>query len=287
MMITEAGRQTGLTRKAIEYYIEQDLISPHTLENGYRDFDSSHLVRLKKISVLRRLGLNVDSIRLALADESGAFLQKLSVQKQLQAQTAQKKLLLLEKLGAGADYADIDRALESLEQNSTIAEKLLDAFPGYLGKYICLHFSGFLGEPAVTSKQKDAYRRVLSFLDSLPPLSFPADVQNYLDEYTSQITITQINTLIKNYRSSIEDPEKFLSEHKETLDYYFQWIRSDEYKNTPAYQLGLCLKEFNNSTGYYDIFIPAMKELSPSYAEFCQKSDLANQKLLKEYPDSL
>ncbi len=287
MMITEAGKQTGLTRKAIEYYIEQNLISPHILENGYRDFDSSDLARLKKISVLRRLGLNVESIRLTLADESGAFLQKLSAQKQLQAQTASKKLLLLEKLGAGADYADIGRALESLDQNSTIGEKLLDAFPGYFGKYICLHFSSFLNEPAATSKQKDAYLRVLSFLDSLPPLSFPADVQKFLDEYTSQITITQINTLIKNYHSSIENPEKFLSEHKETLDYYYQFKHSDEYKNTVAYKLGVCLNEFNSSTGYYDIFIPAMKELSPSYAEFCQKIDLANQKFLKEYPESL
>lgn len=287
MMITEAGRQTNLTRKAIEYYIEQNLIFPHTLENGYRDFDNSDLARLRKISVLRRLGLNVESIRFALADESGAFLQKLSVQKQLQTQAAQKKLALLEKLGTGADYADIGRALESLEQNSTIAEKLLDAFPGYYGKYICLHFSSFLDEPAVTPKQKEAYQKVISFLDSLPPLSFPEDVQNYLDEYTSHITITQINTLIKNYQSSIENPEKFLSENKETLDFYFQYMRSDEYKKTTAYQLGLCLKEFNNSTGYYEIFIPAMKELSPSYAEFCQKADLANQKILKQYPESL
>lgn len=38
--------------------------------------------------------------------------------------------------------------------------------------------------------------------------------------------------------------------------------QSDEYKNLPVYKIQALLKEFNRTSGYYDIFIPAMKKLS-------------------------
>ncbi len=42
MLINETSKKTGLTKKVIEYYIEQGLISPHMLSNGYRNFDSQY-----------------------------------------------------------------------------------------------------------------------------------------------------------------------------------------------------------------------------------------------------
>jgi len=35
----------------------------------------------------------------------------------------------------------------------------------------------------------------------------------------------------------------------------------------------------NNSNGYYDTFIPAMKRLSKSYAEYVNQLNVANEKL--------
>ena len=45
------------------------------------------------------------------------------------------------------------------------------------------------------------------------------------------------------------------------------------------------LKEFNRASGYYDVFIPAMKKLSASYAEYYRQMELANDKLLEQYPE--
>ena len=115
-------------------------------------------------------------------------------------------------------------------------------------------------------------------------MEFPKDVAVYLDETVNRISTGQIKEIIDSTKKSIEDPEKFLSENKEFLEYYYGFMQSDEYKNSTAYKLKYLLSEFNQSSGYYDIFLPAMKRLSPAYAEYCRQSELANEKLLEQYP---
>ena len=86
-------------------------------------------------------------------------------------------------------------------------------------------------------------------------------------------------------KKSIKDPEQFLSENKEMLTWCLEYKKSDEYKNSPAFKIQEMLKEFNNTSGYYDVFIPAMKKLSDSYAKYYQQLETANEKLLSEYPE--
>lgn len=43
------------------------------------------------------------------------------------------------------------------------------------------------------------------------------------------------------------------------------------------------LKEFNSSSGYYNVFIPAMKKLIPSYRDYYMQLEIANKELLWEY----
>ncbi len=46
------------------------------------------------------------------------------------------------------------------------------------------------------------------------------------------------------------------------------------------------LTEFNKTSGYYDILIPAMKRLSPAYAEYVKQSEIANEKMYAIYPEA-
>ena len=68
------------------------------------------------------------------------------------------------------------------------------------------------------------------------------------------------------------------------IEGYLKYRESEEYKiqRPISYKI---LREFNNTSGYYDIFIPAMKRLSSSYAKYYQKIEAANEILLKECPD--
>jgi len=54
MLINEVSRRTNLTKKAIEYYTEQNLITPVILDNGYRDFSEMDVECLEKVAVLRK-----------------------------------------------------------------------------------------------------------------------------------------------------------------------------------------------------------------------------------------
>lgn len=160
MLIHEVSNNTGLTKKAIEYYVEQGLVFPTILENGYRDFGVQDIDRLQKISILR-------------------------------------------KLGSGAAYADIGTEVKALEDNATIAEKLLESFPGYYGRFICLHFVRFLNEPVVTDEQRSAYGIVISFLDGVSAL-------NLLDEEVSQVGVDETLEWIMLERF-FRDPEGAMS----------------------------------------------------------------------------
>mgnify|MGYP000447866506 CR=1 FL=1 len=285
MLIHEVCRITGLTKKAIDYYIEKGLISPNLLENGYRVFDRDEVERLKKIAVLRKLGLGTDEMKSVLSDSSGDTLRTLAVRRQLDIQREQAKKAILEKLCSGASYAEISDELQALENGKTIAEKLLEAFPGYYGRFVCLHFARFLNEPIRTESQQAAYDRIIAFLDDMPPLNLPEDLQDFLMEATDEITTEQITKSLEHTRKSIENPDDFLSNNREVLEKYIALRQSEEYRNSPAYRLMAYIKAFNQASGYYDVFIPAMKELSPSYAEYSKKLEMANKKLLAEYPD--
>lgn len=285
MLINETSKITNLTKKAIGYYAEQELIFPNILDNGYRDFSDNDIECLKKIYVLRKLGLGIEEIKLVLADKTGSTLQKLSVQKELNMQREQAKKTILDKLRNGNSYAEINVELKAIEQSATVTEKLLGAFPGYYGRFICLHFAQFLNEPITTSQQQSAYQEILAFLDNAPLLDFPKDLQDYLFENTQHISTENITEMIENTKQSIENPEKFLSDKKKMLEQYLAFKQSDEYKNSPVYKIRSLLKEFNSTSGYYDVFIPAMKQLSVSYAEYYKQMEIANEKLLAQYPE--
>ncbi|MHC1719777.1 MAG: MerR family transcriptional regulator [Clostridiaceae bacterium] len=285
MLINEAGKATNLTKKAIEYYTEHQLVFPSILENGYRDFSADDIERLKKISIFRKLGLSTEEVKAVLADESVDMIQKLSVQKELGIQREQAKKVILEKLCCGKEYSEIIVDLKAIEESATVTEKILDAFPGYYGRFICLHFARFLNEPVVTDEQRSAYLKIVKFLDSVPSLYFPEDLQAFLLESTKGITINSIKEILENTRQSMENPEKFLSENQHYLDKYIEYKQSEEYKNSPLYKVQVLMKEFNKTSGYYDVFIPAMKKLSASYAEYYRKMETANEKLLARYPE--
>lgn len=285
MLINEASKIANLTKKAIEYYTEQKLVLPAILDNGYRDFSENDVERLKKISVFRKLGLSTEEIKAVLADETNNTLQKISVQKELNVQREQAKKSIFDKLSCGQSYAEINAGLKAIEQSETVTEKLLEAFPGYYGRFICLHFARFLNEPITTTEQQSAYAEIIAFLDNVPSLNFPEELQSFLIENTKHISTENICDIIENTKESIENPDRFLSENKEVLEQCLAYKQSEEFKNSPVYKIQAMLKEFNSASGYYDIFIPAMKKLSASYAKYYEQMEITNEKLLLQYPD--
>ena len=63
MKIQELERRTGLERPSIRFYEKEGLLTPARLENGYREYSEADVELLKKIKLLRQLGMSVEKIR--------------------------------------------------------------------------------------------------------------------------------------------------------------------------------------------------------------------------------
>ena len=63
MNIKEIEERSGLTRANIRYYEKEGLLSPERRENRYRDYSEKDLDLLKKIRLMRELGISLEQIR--------------------------------------------------------------------------------------------------------------------------------------------------------------------------------------------------------------------------------
>lgn len=63
MRIQELEHVTGMDRATIRFYEKEELITPKRSENGYRDYTEEIVSELKKIRLLRQLGMSVLTIK--------------------------------------------------------------------------------------------------------------------------------------------------------------------------------------------------------------------------------
>lgn len=286
MFLKEVCQTCSLTKKAIEYYEEQGLISPEILSNGYRYFDESQVEKLKKISLLRKLDLRVSEIKEVLNIENSAeTLNQIIYRRESEIKTEKMKNKLLEKLSQGISWEKVGEEVKQLIEKQTIQEKLLDTFPGYYGRFISIHFGRFLNDPITTEEQKDAYNNIVAFLDNVEKFNLPQDLIEYLEDSTKDINTKKMEELTTNMTGAIENIDDFMEKNKKVLECYLAYKQSDEYRNSPAFRLQEFYKKFNSESGYYDVFIPNMKRLSSQYNEYYTKLERANDSLLKSYPE--
>ena len=64
MKINEVEALVGITKKNIRFYEEQGLLSPRrNSENGYRDYGEAEVETLRRIKLMRKLGVPMEEIR--------------------------------------------------------------------------------------------------------------------------------------------------------------------------------------------------------------------------------
>lgn len=104
MKINEVEQQVGVSKKNIRFYEQQGLLHPkRNIENGYREYDESDVLCLKKIKLLRKLSLPIEEIRriqsgdLSLSDALKRQLIVLEREKTNLAETAGLCSLILEE----------------------------------------------------------------------------------------------------------------------------------------------------------------------------------------------
>lgn len=64
MKINEVETLVGITKKNIRFYEEQGLLSPRrNSQNGYRDYSEAEVSALRRIKLMRKLGVPLEEIR--------------------------------------------------------------------------------------------------------------------------------------------------------------------------------------------------------------------------------
>ena len=116
MKINEVEARVGITKKNIRFYEAQGLLSPRrNSQNGYRDYGPDEVETLRRIKLLRKLGLSLEEIRQM---QSGAHTV---------GDGMRRHLVTLER-----ERRNLDRAMELCAALTTREERLDDLDAGAL-----------------------------------------------------------------------------------------------------------------------------------------------------------
>lgn len=288
MLIKCVCKECKLTKKSIEYYEKKGLICPDIGKNNYRNYNEKDIAVLKEISVLRKLGIHISDIRIILASNNKAVaLSKCKCLMELRLQKTRAQYNCIEHLIINYD---IDKEIEYINDNInglfTIKEKLLQSFPGTYGMYLCIHFGQFLNGKIDSEEKGNAYYKVVNFLDSINNLNFSSELEEYLENCFSVMQKTDMENMNNAMLNAVDNMEDYIENNKERLEKYIKIRTSDEYKSTSAYKMQQLILDFQQSSGYYDIFLANFKILSFSYREYTEKLQEANKVFVNKYPQT-
>ena len=258
MYIHEAAERSGTTKKAIEYYCTKGLVSPQLSESGYRIFSEEDADCLKKIALLRSLGVSVEEIRDLLSGNDEGF-QKI-IEKQETALLRKKEQHdLLKELAASGDWDTVRLKAAAAETRQSVTDRLTAAFPGFWGQFLSLHLGRFLQEPVRTEEQEVALREILEFLDGVR-LEVPEEMRTMFEEMDSEAVRQVLRETDTALSAAVEDPETWMKDHQEIIDQYLAFQKTDEYRNSPGVRLKELLTQFNQEQGYNRVFIYGKRE---------------------------
>lgn len=247
MKIQEACRLAGVTRKAALVAAEQGLIAPARLENGYRDFSSEDVTRLRKIAVLRGLGMTGEEIREYFAGDQ-ASLSRAAMAGHLRQEREAARQRALEELARTGDWEAARAALEALQAQESLAERLLDAFPGFFGQYMALHFSAFLQEPIREEAQRAAFEEAVGYLDSVSLPELSPQAKEFLAQASGWYTPAVWEQVHAATLSAAKDPQGYMEAHAQEMEAW-QQAKAAIPANHPLREIQQSLAALTSSPG--------------------------------------
>ena len=278
MLRSEIQKETGLTRKAVEYYEDKGLIHPQKSENGYRDYSIKDLEILKKIAIFRKLGMSISDIYQCISS-GGDTLSSVLREKQHQLDLDEKRKVILEMIVKGESDELINEKISLLEMKETIYEKLEIAFPGYFGQMLFAAYQPFLNE-SLENDGKNSFYKYIDYLDRLPSFELTEEEKKYIEKISSPFDMKTLKDINQAKRDAIENPEKWIQDNEDVISQYESYKNSEGYQNSMMKQIQDKLQKFMKENQYYEIAIPLIRKFSKSYDNYYKKLLKANEQYL-------
>ncbi|WP_438445565.1 MerR family transcriptional regulator [Gorillibacterium sp. sgz5001074] len=282
MLIGEAAASTGLTKKAIRYYIEQGLLNPETQSAGsWLNFTDGDVETLAMIRELRGLNLNVSEIRGLLDCPPSQLLlllrqhlQRISAEQDHLSELQRRLGQLLEccETAGGGDIRNAILALgaRSKEGLPRFRDRLSSLFPGPFGTMLACHFEAFLPEEPLSEEQEAAWEELIRRLDELEPASYPEELERLYGMFSPEAVREMIE---QNRKSALH----LAHSGPEALIPIAERLRAAIQASPSSSPLHGMIPWMNASkqalarSGYYDIIPPLMRRISPLYDQYMNR----------------
>jgi DNA-binding transcriptional MerR regulator len=205
MTISQAARKSGLTKKALQYYEEQNLICPGVGKNGYRDYSGETYKRIKIIAALRELSFSVKDIRVWLDDDSvretkirNKIKEVEEIRNSAETLLTQLKQIKENKITielAAKNYRRI--SISSTGRKKYLAARLNALFPGGLGLLMSKVYGNVLDPDLNDHAQRAAWVSMIDELDGLDAVIIPDDIA----EWAAAVEAGQVKEWTKEFNS--------------------------------------------------------------------------------------
>lgn len=281
MRINEVVKQVDLTKRAIKYYEEEGLLSVRKDDNGYRNYTDEDIEILKEISVYRKLGISIDDIKKLLNNKDKQILEKIYKEKLNKVEEFKNEVQCLK------DFIDNDN-VEEIYMNldyETIGKEIQDMIPGFYGYYFMNHFMPYLQIKIETKEQQEAYKRIIEFWDNTD-IKIPLFMKISSFIMYKLLTKKDMNKMIEEMDAKIKYftniSEEEYDKLKKQTEKGVKMKNSILFKYHPAYISQRKFMKNLQDSGYNDIFIPSMIQLSPKYKEYHEALKKVNQRICND-----
>lgn len=295
MNINDVSKSTGLTKKAINYYISKNLINPsRNLENNYRIFKDIDIKRLNVISALRQLNISVNAInelfekRITYHDllekrikEIDSNLVELKEEKNLIKKYLSQNYIDEEN---NINFEHLEHLKDSvkfiqMKRSNYINEQWQNIFPGSLGKLLSMIYENFLNEPLITDEKKEAWKLLVFEIDNLDEIEIPEEIKNIIEsDYFSDF----INNFEKNTQKSNNDMTNEIIESFNNInDLEILSFQKEKIKDLLKIQKFI-RENLSNKLLHLDKYLEI---LSSKYKECKQNMEKTVNVIKKDYPN--
>lgn len=283
MKIKEAAQAVGCTSRAIKFYEEKGLLPAVTRSaNGYRDYTDGDIRRLHEIQAYRKLGIGIEDIRRLLCDGDRAALSAILEKKRSELASRQEELAALEAYIRCPDPQALDEAIDF----PSIAAAMCAQLPGFFGEYCVSHFAPYLTHRITTEEQREAYATILAFWDQprlrLPPGFYLSTLLMRVMPKTG-VTAGQAAADMDARIAAMLNPSEEVYARIKAQTLKTVRLRENPFvRHSPAEWMKRRMMRRLQDCGYNDVFIPAMKRLSPSYRAYHDALDALNDRLCRD-----
>ena len=275
MLLNEIAKEVGMTKRAIKYYEEKELLSIKKDDNGYRNYTQEDVETLKKISIYRKLGISIDDIKKLLETDDKKLLLSIYNQKLQEKQLQESELEALKEF---IDDGDPDKANELLDYE-TIENAIESMLPEEeWSNYLMGHFKPFLNIRIKTPEQKQALKNILEYCENTT-LKTP---------FMMKLGMKLAGDIAKETKTA----DEMISYYRDMSNEEYERLKADVLKGAklksgilkyhPSYIAQRKMMKEYQDKGYNNIFIPNLMVLSPKYGEYKRALDSVNDRICRE-----